>query len=88
MERPFLIQKIKLSYSDIYCSRTFLPLLNVKGNAVAFIQRLKTGCIDPGMMNKHIRAIFLLYEAIAFAAIKPFYNSISHRDILLSKKFS
>jgi hypothetical protein len=37
------------------------------------------------MMNKYIRAIFLLNEAIAFAAIKPFYNSISHSDTLLSK---
>jgi hypothetical protein len=37
------------------------------------------------MMNKHIRTIFLLNEAIAFAAVKPFYNSISHSDALLSK---
>jgi hypothetical protein len=37
------------------------------------------------MMNKYIRPIFLLNEAVAFAAVKPFYNSIRHNDILLSK---
>ncbi len=36
-------------------------------------------------MNEYIRAIFLLNKAVAFAAIKPFYYSISHRDTLLSK---
>jgi hypothetical protein len=30
----------------------------------------------------------LLDESIAFAAIKPFYDSIRHCDTLLSKKFS
>jgi hypothetical protein len=39
-------------------------------------------------MNKYIRTIFLLDEAVALAAVKPFYYSISHGDILLSKKFS
>jgi hypothetical protein len=38
------------------------------------------------MMDKYIRAIFLLNEAIAFLFIKPFDNSISHRDTLLTKK--
>ena len=32
------------------------------------------------MMNKYIRTIFLLNETVAFAAIKPFYNSFSHSD--------
>ena len=71
MERPFLIQKYKLNHSDIYRWRTFLTLLYVKSNPVAFIEGLETGCIDTWMMNKYIRAIFLLNEAITFAAIKP-----------------
>jgi hypothetical protein len=37
------------------------------------------------MMDEYVRAIFLLNKAEAFAAVKPFYNSISHSDILLSK---
>jgi len=40
------------------------------------------------MMNKHIRSIFLLNKSEAFAVIKPLNNSISHDNILLSKKFS
>jgi hypothetical protein len=38
-------------------------------------------------MNKYIRTVFLLNEAEAFAGIKPFYSSIGHDNILLSKKF-
>jgi hypothetical protein len=38
-------------------------------------------------MDKHIRAVFLLNKAVAFALIKPLDNSISHRDTLLTKKF-
>lgn len=40
------IVSYKLNHSDIYRSRTFLALLCVKGNPIAFIERLKTGCID------------------------------------------
>jgi hypothetical protein len=40
------------------------------------------------MVNKYIRAFFLLDEAVAFALIKPLHNSISHCDTLLSKKNS
>jgi hypothetical protein len=35
-------------------------------------------------MHKYIRAVFLLDEAEAFVAVKPFYHSISHGAILLS----
>jgi hypothetical protein len=75
-------------HCDIDSRGTFLALLYVKGNPVAFIKGLETGCIDTCMMNEYVRAIFLLDEAIALAAVKPFYYSISHDDILLSKKFS
>jgi hypothetical protein len=66
----------------IYGSGTFLALLYIKGNPVAFIQRLETGCINSAMMHEHIRTIFLLDKAIALAAVKPFYNSISHSAFL------
>ena len=80
-----MLEKTKLDYSNVRCCGTFLALLNVKGNPIAFIKGLESGCIDSLMMNKYIRSIFLLNEAVAFAAVKPFYNSISHNDILLSK---
>jgi hypothetical protein len=72
----------------MYCSRTFIALLYVKGNSVAFIERLEPGCFDSGMMNEYITTIVSLNEAIAFAVIKPLYDSIGHRDILLPGKFS
>jgi hypothetical protein len=34
-------------------------------------------------MDEYIRAIFLLNEAEAFAAIKPFYNTTCHCSTLL-----
>jgi hypothetical protein len=37
------------------------------------------------MVNKYIRTVFLLYEAVALAVIKPLHDSISHGDNLLSK---
>lgn len=40
------IVSYKLNHGDIYRSRTFFALLYVKGNSVAFIEGLKTGCID------------------------------------------
>ena len=80
----FLIGYYSLGGSDIYRGRTFGTLLNVKGNVVAVIKRFETGCIDSTVMDKYIRAIFLLDEAVAFAAIKPFYNSINHCSFLLS----
>jgi len=40
------------------------------------------------MMNEYISTIFSLNEAIAFAVIKPLYDPIGYRDILLPDKFS
>jgi len=62
-----------------------LTLLYVKGNSITFVKSLKSGRIDSGMMNKHIRSIFLFNETVAFTAVKPFYNASSHSDTLLSK---
>ena len=45
-ERPFLHRNGKLDYSDIYSGRTFLSLLYVKGNSIAFIEAFKTACVD------------------------------------------
>jgi len=39
-------------------------------------------------MNENIRAIFLLYEAVALAIIKPLYDSIRHSRTLLSKNLT
>jgi hypothetical protein len=68
--------------------RTFLALLDIKGNTIAFIKRPETGCIDRGVMDKYVRSVFLLDEAEAFAGVKPFYDSIGHALTLLSKKIS
>jgi len=69
----------------IHCGRAFFPFFDVKGHAVAFVQRLEAGSIDSRMMHEYIRAIFLFDETIAFFIAKPFYCSISHSDTLLSK---
>jgi hypothetical protein len=70
----------ELNYSDIYCSRAFFTLFYVKGNPIAFIKRLETGCIDSRMMNEYIRTVFLLDKTKTFSVIKPLHGSISHSD--------
>jgi len=42
----FYSETKKLNHSDICSGRTFLPLLNIKSDAVTFIERLKTACVD------------------------------------------
>lgn len=64
--------------------RSFLPLFDVECNAIAFIQGSKTRGIDPGVMDKYIRSILLLDEAIPLFFVKPFYSAICHSDVLLS----
>jgi len=82
---PFIILSNRfLVYSDIYRRRTFLSLLDVKSNPITFVKSFEPGRIDSGMMNKYIRSVFLFNETVAFTAVKPFYNAISHRDTLLS----
>jgi hypothetical protein len=82
-QRPFKLEKAELDNGYIDSSRSFLTLLNIKGNTIAFLEAFKAGCIDGGMMNKHIFAVFLLNKAKTFGIIKPFDNSISHSDTLL-----
>jgi hypothetical protein len=85
---PFSISHYnELDDSDICRSRAFTPLLYLKCNLVAFIERLEPFCIDCGEMNEYIRTIFLLDEAKAFSVIKPLYGSISHSDTLLYSIF-
>jgi hypothetical protein len=40
------------------------------------------------MMNKYIRTIFLLNEAITLAVIEPLHNTTSHGDTLLSAEIT
>ena len=61
-----------------------MSLFYIKGNLVAFIEGFKTSGIDSGMMNKHIRSVFLLNESESFSVIKPLNSSIRHNNILLS----
>jgi hypothetical protein len=84
----FCLDVCELDYFYIYCSRAFTPLLYVKCNSVAFIERLEAGCIDPRMVNEYITTVFLLNKAIASAVIKPFYDSTGHGGILLPPEFS
>jgi hypothetical protein len=86
---PFFYPGIgKLNHSDIHGSRTFLPLLYVKADAVAFTEGFKAGGVNRRMMNKHIRPVFPFNESEPFSVVKPFNGSIGHDNILLSKKFS
>ena len=39
------------------------------------------------MVNKHVCSVFLLNKSKAFSVIEPLYRSITHNNILLSKKF-
>ncbi len=39
----FFVQNSELNNRDIYCGRAFFPLLDVKRNSLAFIERLKSG---------------------------------------------
>jgi hypothetical protein len=85
---PFFLDDKKLDYRYVCRGRTFLTLLDIKCNLVAFIQRFETARIDGGMMYKNIWSVFLLNEAKSFTIIKPFNSSIGHDNNLLSSKLS
>jgi hypothetical protein len=87
-ETPLSVETVFLRYLHVYSSRTFLTLLYIERNPVAFIQRFEAGRIYSGMMNKYIRSVLLLNKAVAFTVIEPFHDSISHSDTLLSDNFS
>jgi hypothetical protein len=82
--RPFNFRYWILDYRDIRCSRTFLSLLNVEGNLIAFIEAFKAARIDGGMMYEYIGSVFLLNETEPFLVVKPLNCSVGHCDILLS----
>lgn len=63
--------------------RTFITLGNLEGHLRAFLQGLETGSVNAGVMNKYIRAAFLLDETVTLALAKPFNNTIRHCDTLL-----
>ncbi len=77
---PFSDKSAWLNYFNIDSMCTLGSLLYFKSNLVTFVERPESCCIDSGVMDKYIRTIFLLDEAITFAVIKPFYNTICHCD--------
>ena len=68
---PSVAIKSRLGYGHIGSRRAFCPLLNLKRDAVTFIERLEAVRIDCVVMHKHIRSVFLLDESITFAVIEP-----------------
>ena len=67
---PLIALKSRLDNGHIGSSRTFWPLLNVKGHALTFTEGFKTGRIDCAMMHKYIRSVFLVDESKTFLVIK------------------
>jgi hypothetical protein len=78
----------RLDHRDVDCRGAFLALLDLEAHAVAFIQRPETARIDGGMMNKHVRTVFLFDETKPLAVVKPLYYAFCHGDFLLVKKNS
>ena len=70
---------------DIDGRRTFFTLFDGEGYAIALVQGLETVCNDAGKMNEYVRSVFLFDETITFFLVEPFYRSICHSDVLLSK---
>jgi hypothetical protein len=73
---------------DVDCSGALFALLNFKGNSIAFSKRLEAGAVNSSVMDKHVCTVFSLNETVAFAFIKPLYDSIGHGDNLLPCKIS
>ena len=69
-----------LDYCDVRRRRSLWTVFDVKRNPIAFIQRLEPRCVDPRVMNEHIRSVFLLDKAIAFTVVKPLYGTFCHDD--------
>ena len=85
MERvPFVNRFRILLDGNIYRSRTFLSLLDIKSHPVAFAEAFETGCVDSRVVNKHVRAVFLFDKPVALAVVEPFHDTTGHNNILLS----
>jgi hypothetical protein len=84
----FVGQVETLNNGYIGCRRPFGTLNDLKSDPVAFVERPETLSIDTGVMDKHIRPIFLFNKAVAFAAVEPLHYAVNHAGTLLSKKFS
>ena len=64
---PLVISRaVRLGYRNIHSGWALGALLDVKGNPVAFVEGFKAFGVDPGVVHKHIRAVFLLDEAVPF----------------------
>lgn len=85
---PFKADSVGLDHGDVHRRKPLWALLNVECDMVTLIEGLEPDSIDPGVMNKDIRTVFLFDETETLAAVKPLYNSVGHCDFLLSKKFS
>lgn len=77
----FVAQKSYLKYSYIQSSGAFLALPNVEGNSISLLQGFETLRIDVRMVDKYIRAIFLLNEPKPFFVVEPFHCALSHGKI-------
>jgi hypothetical protein len=62
-------------------------LFYVKAHPVAVIKALEPGHVDGGMVNEYVATLFLLNKTESLFIAKPFYDSVCHSDILLSKNF-
>ena len=85
MECIFSAYSSELDHVDIYCGRAFFALLYVKGNLVAFSERLEAAPINARMMNKYVRTVFSLNKAVPLFVTEPLYDSICHNDTPFSK---
>ena len=53
--------------------RTFLTLLDVETDALAFLQRLEAACLNGTVMDEQIAAVIFFDEPEAFLVIKSFH---------------
>jgi hypothetical protein len=66
---------IRLENYYVLSLGSFLTLGHDELNTLAFFQIAKTITDNGAEMDKHIFATFALDEAVAFAAVEPFYGS-------------
>jgi hypothetical protein len=87
MECPFyLVVAETLNHGYIHCGRTLFALLNIECYPVALFKGLESTRINPRMMYKNIRSVFLLNEAKTFLVTKPFHNPFCHFALLFFVK--
>jgi hypothetical protein len=68
---------------DIYCAGSFLTLLNLKANALAFGQRFPTCALNRAEVDEYISPFIILDKTKALFVIKPFNFSLCQSRTLL-----